>query len=66
MLEAINKISNVLGKKLDYTVSENNRAGDHIWYISDVSKFRNDYPDWNYKYDIDMIIDEMISSELKL
>jgi CDP-paratose 2-epimerase len=66
MLEAINKISNVLRKKLDYTVSENNRSGDHIWYISDVSKFRNHYPGWNYKYDIDMIIDEMISSELKL
>ena len=65
MLEAINKISNILGKSLNYTISDDNRIGDHIWYISDVSKFKSHYPDWNYKYDIDMIINEMISSELK-
>ena len=65
MLEAINKISNILGKPLNYTISDDNRIGDHMWYISDVSKFKSHYPDWNYKYDIDMIINEMISSELK-
>ena len=65
MLEAISKISNILGKSLNYTISDDNRIGDHIWYISDVSKFKSHYPDWNYKYDIDMIINEMISSELK-
>ena len=65
MLEAINKISNILEKPLNYTISDDNRIGDHMWYISDVSKFKSHYPDWNYKYDIDMIINEMISSELK-
>jgi CDP-paratose 2-epimerase len=65
MLEAINKISNILGKSLNYTISDDNRIGDHIWYISDVSKFKSHHPDWNYKYDIDMIINEMINSELK-
>jgi CDP-paratose 2-epimerase len=65
MLEAIDKISNILGKSLNYTISDDNRIGDHIWYISDVSKFQSHYPDWNYKYDVDMIINEMIISELK-
>jgi CDP-paratose 2-epimerase len=65
MLEAINKISNILGKPLNYTISDDNRIGDHMWYISDVSKFKSHYPDWNYKYNIDMIINEIINSELK-
>ena len=31
---------------------DRNRIGDHIWYISDVSKFRRHYPDWSYKYNL--------------
>jgi len=65
MLEAIEKISNILNKNLDYSISEDNRIGDHIWYVSDVSKFKKDYPDWNYQYNIDDIIDEIIKNELK-
>lgn len=65
MLEAINKISDIMGKKLKYTISPNNRIGDHIWYISDVSKFKLHYPNWNYKYNIEDIINEMINHELK-
>jgi CDP-paratose 2-epimerase len=65
MLESIDKVSNILGTKLDYTISKDNRIGDHIWYISDVTKFKDHYPNWDYKYDIDMIINEMVNSELK-
>jgi CDP-paratose 2-epimerase len=65
MLESINKISNILDVKLDYTISNSNRIGDHIWYISDVTKFKSHYPNWEYKYNIDSIIEEMINSELK-
>lgn len=59
MLEAIGKIEKLLGKKANYELSSENRAGDHIWYISDVSKFKNDYPDWDFEYDIDTILKEM-------
>jgi CDP-paratose 2-epimerase len=59
MLEAIEKIEAALGQKANYTYSEQNRIGDHIWYISDVSKFQKQYPNWQYQYDIDAIIDEM-------
>jgi CDP-paratose 2-epimerase len=65
MLESIDKISNILGTKLDYTISKDNRIGDHIWYISDVTKFKEHYPNWCYKYDINLIINEMINSEIK-
>jgi CDP-paratose 2-epimerase len=66
MLESINKISNILDIKLDYTISDNNRIGDHIWYISDVTKFKSHYPNWEYKYNIDSIIEEMINHELNV
>ena len=41
MLESIDKISSILGTKLNYTISKDNRIGDHIWYISDVTKFKS-------------------------
>jgi len=62
MLEAIEKIEKLLGKKANYELSEENRIGDHIWYISDVSKFRKHFPGWDFKYDIDAILKEMCSA----
>lgn len=59
MLEAIEKIEELTGKKANIEYIDQNRLGDHIWYISDVSKFKEHYPEWNYKYDIDMILKEM-------
>lgn len=61
MLEAIQKIELISGYKLKYTISPENRIGDHIWYVSDVNKFKNHYPNWNYEYDSDRIIEEMIT-----
>jgi CDP-paratose 2-epimerase len=59
ILETIEFLSNEYNLKLDYTISNINREGDHIWYISDVSKFRTDYPDWEYKYNIKETITEI-------
>lgn len=59
MLEAIEKIQEVLKKKAKINYSKINRVGDHIWYISDVSKFKEHYPKWNYTYNSDDIIEEM-------
>lgn len=62
MLEAIEKIENVLRKKANVKYNNTNRSGDHIWYISDVSKFKSHYPQWNYKYSGDEIIEEICHS----
>jgi len=62
MLEAIEKIKNLAGYELDYSVSPENRIGDHIWYVSDVNKFKAHYPDWNLTYDIDTTLQEMIAA----
>jgi len=59
MLEAIVKIEKRLGKKAKVDYIDENRIGDHIWYVSDVSKFQKHYPKWEYKYGIDRIIEEL-------
>lgn len=65
MLEAIEKIEKLLNKKANYALSEENRIGDHIWYISDVSKFKSHYPQWDFEYDIDAILKEMCEAVKK-
>jgi len=59
MLEAIKKVEKILGKKAVWEYAPKNRVGDHIWYISDVSKFKSHYPEWNFTYDIDAILEEL-------
>jgi CDP-paratose 2-epimerase len=60
MLEAIDMIEKMTGKKLNWSYQETNRIGDHIWWISDVSKFQAHYPDWKYKYTMEDILGQMI------
>lgn len=56
IIEAISKIELILGKKAKTTYIAKPRIGDHIWYISDVSKFQKHYPDWKYSYDGNQIL----------
>lgn len=59
VLEAIGKIEKILGKKADFTYDDKNRIGDHIWYISDMTKFKSHYPLWKHTYDNDKILEEL-------
>lgn len=38
---------------------EEPRSGDRQWDVHDVSKFRTDYPDWEYEYSLNDIIEEL-------
>lgn len=60
MLEAIQMSEELTGNKMNYTYSDQNRIGDHIWYISDVRKFQQHYPDWYYTYNIKDIMSEIV------
>ncbi|KKU14019.1 MAG: CDP-tyvelose epimerase [Microgenomates group bacterium GW2011_GWC2_45_8] len=60
MMEAIDKLEKITGKKANIDYLDKNREGDHIWYISDVKKFQDHYPKWKYKYDIDMIMEDIV------
>jgi len=59
MLEAIDVCEKITGKKLDWTYSEDNRIGDHIWWISSMEKFKNHFPDWGFRYTIYDILKEI-------
>jgi len=59
MLEAIELCEQISGKKLQYSYTDKNRSGDHIWYISDVRKFQSHYPEWQYQYDLKTIFEEI-------
>ena len=59
VLEAIGICEEISGKKMSYEYVDRNRVGDHIWWISDLSKFKSHYPDWNITYDGRRLIEEI-------
>jgi len=63
MLEAIELVQEVAGRKLSWTYSESNRVGDHIWWISDISKFQGHYPSWRLAFGIKEIIEAVVSGQ---
>ena len=58
MLEAIDRFEDLFGRTLEWEYIEQARRGDHICYISDLSRFRADYPDWELSVDLDAIFDQ--------
>lgn len=64
MLEAIKLCEELSGNTMNYTYSEDNRIGDHIWYISDLSKFKAHYPSWNWTYDLKQTMSQIHDSML--
>ena len=59
MLEAIDICEAITGRRLAWTYSEENRAGDHIWWISDTRRFRDHYPQWSIRHDVGQILEEI-------
>lgn len=62
MLEAIAICERLTGRPMKWSYQEQNRTGDHIWWISDVRRFRADYPEWAYTYDIEAILHEIVDA----
>ncbi len=63
MLEAISQVEQLSGRSLDWRYVEEARKGDHICYISNLSKFKNHYPNWKITRGIAAILEEMVSSQ---
>jgi len=61
MLEAIQLCQEITGRKLNWVYTDKNRIGDHIWYISDLSRFKAHYPGWQMKYDVPAILSEIFA-----
>jgi CDP-paratose 2-epimerase len=59
MLEAIEICQELTGRPLNWTYKETNRTGDHIWWISDLQHFQQNYPGWRLEYGIREILKEI-------
>jgi len=59
MQEAIEAGQRIAGKELRWTYQEQNRTGDHLWWIGDNGKFRQHYPGWKQEYNIQAILQEI-------
>jgi CDP-paratose 2-epimerase len=62
ILEAISMSEKLVGKPMNWSYKDDNRAGDHIWWVSDISSFQNNFPDWSYQYDGQMILEEICAA----
>jgi len=60
ILEAVDLISSISNKTPTINIVEENRRGDHQWYITNNSKFIKDYPEWKIAYKLDKLIEEMV------
>ncbi len=52
-------ISQETGKEFIHEYIDEPRHGDRIWDVHDVSKFRKDYPEWQYQYSLSDIIEDV-------
>jgi CDP-paratose 2-epimerase len=62
VLEAITLCEDIVGKRISYTYDPLNRTGDHIWWISDIGKFRKHFPEWDFKYGLNDILLEIFQN----
>ncbi|OUL29872.1 NAD-dependent epimerase [Nostoc sp. T09] len=62
ILEAFERIASLSGKKMQYEYLDKNREGDHICYISDLSKMQTHYPQWHLTKSLDDIFEEVFIS----
>lgn len=65
ILEAFDLISEISGKPMNYKYSDQNRSGDHICYISDLSKMKDHYPNWDITKDLKTTFQEIHDAWVK-
>jgi len=59
IIDAIQRAEDLCTQRLWYCMTPRARAGDHMWWISDVSKFRRHFPRWTFKYSLEDIFQEL-------
>jgi CDP-paratose 2-epimerase len=65
MLDAIEICQKITGREMDWTYAEQNRTGDHIWWVSDLTRFRTDYPEWDLEYNVPEILQEIYEANVE-
>ncbi len=62
ILETVDLLAD-MGFQLNYSYDDQNRTGDHICYISDLSKIQARYPNWKLEYDVPKILEEIVERQ---
>ena len=65
MLEAIDACERIAGRELQWEMGEEPRIGDHRWWISDLAPFEADYPEFELRYGIEEILQEMYEQNVE-
>tara|TARA_X000000950_G_scaffold166285_1_gene203141 strand:+ start:2930 stop:3982 length:1053 start_codon:yes stop_codon:yes gene_type:complete len=60
IVEALDHVENTAQIHIRRKILKTNRIGDHIWYVSNMSKFKKDYPSWRQNYSTKKIIIELV------
>ena len=60
IIEALEEVEKITKIKIKKNVIKKNRVGDHIWYVTNMKKFKRDYPLWKQKYSTKKILHELI------
>ena len=62
IIEALELVEDIAKIKIKKQYVKSNRVGDHIWYISDLSRFKKNYPNWKQKYNTRKILEELVDN----
>jgi CDP-paratose 2-epimerase len=65
ILEAFSLAEGVTGKRMTYEYVDKNREGDHVCYISDLSRMRAHYPQWQLTRTLQNIFEEIARAWLE-
>ena len=63
IIEALDLVEELAKIKIKREIIKKPRVGDHIWYISNLSKFKKHYPSWKQKYNSKKIIEELVERQ---
>jgi len=62
IIEALDLVENISNINIKRKIIRRPRVGDHIWYISNLSKFKKHYPNWKQKYNTKKIVEELVDN----
>ncbi len=65
MREAITLCEAISGKKMETIYHDENRIGDHIWWIGSLAKFQSHYPEWKITYSVERILTEIHQANIE-
>jgi CDP-paratose 2-epimerase len=66
VLEAIRLCETLSGQSLNVRYDPTPRIGDHMWWISDLSKFQDHYPEWRQTYTVEETLGEILTTQRQL